>query len=256
VGNDEDVRARLGEAVVVSDGSLAVADRLCAACVDLLDVDGAALSVIHAGASTGTLGASNELSKRLDDFQFTFGEGPCLDAVRDGLPVCAPDLRDPNEQRWPAFAGAVLDAGVQAVFALPVSIAAERIGALDLFRSDAGPLTEAAFEGGLLAAQLAALPLLSLLRENIGWRRAGNDSDAASDGWKQLSAIARIEVYQATGMLVAQLGIGPVAALLRLRAHAFAYDLTASEVAWGIIERRVVLEPDASYPPDSGETRP
>jgi hypothetical protein len=45
-------------------------------------------------------------------------------------------------------------------------------------------------------------------------------------------------------MVMARLNIGATEALVRLRAYAFAHDLTASEVGWGIIERRISLEDD------------
>ena len=56
--------------------------------------------------------------------------------------------------------------------------------------------------------------------------------------------LEQVEVYQATGMVMARLNIGATEALVRLRAYAFAHDLTASEVGWGIIERRISLEDD------------
>lgn len=79
---------------------LAAADRLCRACVDLLEVDGAAVSLVNDGVTRGTFGSSSELSRRLDDFQFTFGEGPCLDltAAPDPSAVarpCGPHARLP-----------------------------------------------------------------------------------------------------------------------------------------------------------------
>jgi hypothetical protein len=51
-----------------------------------------------------------------------------LDAVSDGRPVLVTDIGRGSEQRWPAFAESVLDAGVQAVFALPTAIAATLSG--------------------------------------------------------------------------------------------------------------------------------
>ena len=49
---------------------------------------------------------------------------------------------------------------------------------------------------------------------------------------------------QATGMLVAQLGIEPADALVRLRAHAYATGASATDVARGILDRRLRLEED------------
>ena len=138
MGARERLRAELGAAVTGPGGALSAADRLCRACVKLLAVDGAAVSLTHDGTTMGTFGSSGEMSRRLDELQFTYGEGPCLDAVASGRPVLVGDIRDRQEQRWPAFSRAVLDSGVRAVFALPVAIAHSPVGALDLFSAPAG----------------------------------------------------------------------------------------------------------------------
>jgi hypothetical protein len=247
VDTRERLRADLGDAVRGPGGPLAAADRLCRACVELLAVDGAAVSIAHAGSTQGTFGSSGEVSRRLDEYQFTFGEGPCLDAVSSGRPVLVGDVGDRGEQRWPAFSRAALDSGVRAVFALPVALARAPIGALDLFRNEAGPLTAANLEGGLWAAELAALPFLDLLTE-VG------TSDYGDDSWDQLASLERVEVYQATGMIIGHLDVDAAEALVRLRAYAFSHGLTASQAAWAIVERRVSLAEEESFriPPGGG----
>lgn len=235
------MRADLAATIAGAGTALAAADRLCSACVDLLEVDGAAVSLMHDGMTQGTFGSSGELSRRLDELQFTYGEGPCLEAVQRRGPVLVADLDDPAEQRWPAFRGAVLASGVSAVFALPIAIASFYVGALDLFRARSGPLSGEALDGGLLVAELAALPLLDLMTSDVDWDRAGE----GGDGWEQLASLERVEVYQATGMIMGALDIGPTDALSRLRAHAFSAGMTASEVAWAIVERRLILGDDS-----------
>ena len=233
------MRAALNAAVSGAGSGMSKADRLCHACVDVLTVDGASLSLMHEGTSRGTVAASGELSRRLDELQFTFGEGPCFDAMRTARPVLVEDLRDPAEQRWPAFSGAGLEAGVRAMYALPVSAARSHIGVLDLFRSAPGRFSVEEVSGGLLAAELASLPLLDLLTDAPSPSK-DDEGDAVTD----ISALERVEVYQATGMLMAQLDCGPAEALVRLRAHAFSVGSTASEVAWQIVERELALEAD------------
>jgi hypothetical protein len=237
-----DLRAQLGAAMAGPGGAIGEADRLCSACVDLLDVDGAAISIIYEGVTWGTFGSSGDLSRRLDELQFTFGEGPCLEAVQQGRPVLMPDVGDPGHVRWPAFSEAMQRSGVQAVFAWPVRIAAAHVGALDLFRNSVGSFTDDAMSGASWAAELAALPLLDFMAD-------ANEDQAheTEDGWARLESLDRLEVYQATGMVMAQLGVGPAEALVRLRAHAFAHDLTASDVAWSIVERRLTMETDATW---------
>jgi hypothetical protein len=247
---------RVREALEVAMGSgvgVSAADRLCVACVDLLKVDGAAISLMHEGATQGTFGSSGPLSRRLDEFQFTYGEGPCLDAVSGGRPVLVADIGHADEHRWPAFAAAALDAGVHAMFALPAAIATTHIGVLDLFRNAPGPLSAEGLTGGLLAAELAALPLLDLMTADLDWASAGE----GGDGWSQLASLERVEVYQATGMIMGQLDIGPADALVRLRARAFATGQTSSDVAWAVVEGRLSLDLDDAWrgPDDAAAAR-
>lgn len=244
------VEAGLNAAMLDRGGPRAVADRLCAACVELLDVDGAALSVIHAGTISRSFGASDQRSRELDELQFTFGEGPCLDTVRSGRPVLVADLAEPTESRWPAFGDGALRLGVRGVFALPVSLTSIQIGALDLFRTAPGALDDGVIRGGLLAAELAALPLLDMIA--AGLDAAVDDETAAA--WDELTALSRVEVYQAAGMLIAQLGIGPTEALVRLRGYAFAHGRSASEVAWEILDRRLRLDNDDGWQPPGGDS--
>ena len=235
----EHLRTELGTIMSGTGTGREAADRLCVACVDLLEVDGAAISMVYDGYSHGTFGASSATSRRLDEFQFTFGEGPCLDAAAGGEAVLAPDLDAPGEQRWPGFAGAALGEGIRAVFALPIMITSACVGALDLFRERPGPLTADHLAGGMLAAELATMPLLDLIASTKV--NEGLELDRQRD---HLADLDRIEVYQATGMLIAQLDVDPAEALVRLRAHAIATGQTASEVAWAIVERRLELERD------------
>ncbi len=247
-GSLEPMRTELTAAVSAAGRGLPAANELCLACVALFEVDGAAVSMVHDGASRGTFGSSNATSRRLDEFQFTFGEGPCLDAVSARRSVLVPDLDSPGEQRWPAFAGAVLDEGIRAVFALPIMITSVCVGALDLFRAGPGPLHGDELAGAMVAAELAAAPLLELVAGGADGRELGDDlAGNGETGLGRLAELDRIEVYQATGMLISQLGVDAAEALVRLRAHAIATGQTASQVAWAILERRLVLERDARH---------
>ena len=245
------LRQGLGSALVGAESPLAAADRLCEACVDLLDVDGASISLIRDGATQGTFGSSGELSRTLDELQFTYGQGPCLDAVTTNRPVSAEDLDGPGEDRWPALSQAVLAHGIRALYALPVSVASTPIGALDLYRLRSGPLDGAALTGGLWAAGLASLPLLDLMNADLDWQSAG----AGHDGFEQLASLERVEVYQATGMIVAAFDVNAADAVALLRGHAVAHDLTASEAAYRVLDRRILLADGELRPADGGRQR-
>ncbi|OBF55075.1 antitermination regulator [Mycobacterium sp. 852002-50816_SCH5313054-b] len=216
------------------------ADRLCEACVVLLDIDAAALSLIFDGATTGTLGSSSDSARRLDEVQFTVGEGPCVDSIAQRRPVLVVDLVDLGDRRWPAFGPEMLAHQIRAVFALPVVVAGEYIGALDLFRHQPGPLDRVNFAGAVAAAEVAGIPLLDLLSADL----QAAIGDPGSNAWADLNSLSRAEVGQATGMLVAQLDIDPAEALVRLRAHAYATGRSATDVARDILDRRLKLESD------------
>jgi GAF domain-containing protein len=237
--DNDDVKERLLDAIGDARGAVA-ADRLCEACLGLLDVDAAAISLVFDGANVGTLGASGAQARIYDELQFTIGEGPCLESVARRAPVLVADLADPLERRWPAYGPVMIAYKIRSVYAAPVVLAGEFVGALDLFRTAPGPLADEQATGMMAAAALAELPLLDLLGDDL--QAAANDP--YSNAWAELNALSRNEVSQATGMLIAQLGVDATVALARLRAHAFAANRSATAVARDIIDHRLRLEPN------------
>ncbi|WP_123029075.1 GAF and ANTAR domain-containing protein [Mycolicibacterium stellerae] len=226
---------------VVGDARGAQAgDRLCEACVALFDVDAAAISLIFDGVDIGILGASGTTARELDELQFTVGEGPCLDAVAHRIPIFVLDLADPREVSWPAYRPALLAREIRGVYALPIVIAGQFVGALDLFRNLPGLLAADDLTGVLAAADLAQLPFLDFVGTDLETALTDPDSDA----WAELDTLSRTEVSQATGALVAQLEVAPAAALLRLRAHAYVTGRSATDIALDILAHRLELEAD------------
>jgi GAF domain-containing protein len=215
------------------------ADRLCRACVRLLGIDAAAISLVFDGANAGTLGASAPAARRYDEEQFTSGEGPCLDAVARRGPVTVADLADPSENRWPAYGPAMLAHHIRGVHAMPIVVAGECLGAINFFHAQPTTLTDDQVLGVVAAAGLAELPLLDLLDQNLNQATTTPRSDA----WAVLNTLTRAEVSQATGTLMAQLHIEAPAALVRLRAHAYATGRSTTDVARDILEHRLRLGP-------------
>ncbi len=206
----------------------------------LLDIDAAAISLVFDGANTGTVGSSSARAKTYDELQFTLGQGPCLESVTRRAPVLVTDLADPKDQRWPIYGPAMLELDIRGVYAMPLLVAGEYIGALDFFRVLPGQLAGVELAGAVVAAELAGMPILDLLDADLQAAVA----EPGSTAWAELNTLSRAGVSQATGMLVAQLHIEPAAALLRLRAHAYATGRPATEVARDILERRLRLDAD------------
>ena len=106
--------------------------------------------------------------------------------------------------------------------------------------SSPGKLGVEQLRGALVAAELAQMPLLDLMASDL--QAAVTDPD--SDAWIELTTLSRAEVSQATGMLVAQLDITAAAALVRLRAHAYATGRGITDVARDILDFRLRLDSD------------
>ncbi|BDX35133.1 GAF domain-containing protein [Mycobacterium antarcticum] len=216
-----------------------VADRLCQACVHLLGVDGAAISLVNDGVNIATLGASDPAARSYDELQFTLGVGPCLDAVAHRAPVMIADLADRSGgSRWPAYGEAMLANRIRGVYAMPIVVAGEYVGALDVFNAEPPAWTVEQLIGIGEAAELAQIPVMDLLARDMGEAAAPPGSAA----WNEIRMLTRAEVSQATGVLMAQLHLSAPAALIRLRAHAYASGRSATAVAGDVLARRLHLE--------------
>jgi hypothetical protein len=201
--------------------------------VEVLPVDGAGVSVSDASSRRTTVSVSDELAGYIEEIQHTLGEGPCVEAFATGAPVMVGDLNQDTNVRWPMFSAEMQGRGVGAVFAFPLQIGAIRVGVLDLYRITPATLNSSALAEALRTADTLALVVVDLL------------SPAGVDGglpWDIESH--RVEVYQATGMIMAQLNISVDDAFVRLRAFAFAHGRRLSEVALDVIERRLRFDED------------
>ena len=209
--------------------------RLCRAAVTSVPASGADVSVITEAGARGVGAASDHASRRIDELQFTLGEGPCIDAFSTRRPVLEPNLGGGGALRWPVYSPAAQREGVRAVFAFPLQIGAARLGVLDLYREEVGSLTREALAQALSFADVA-LTLLLDAQEQAAPGAAADGLDAALE--------YRFELHQAQGMVMVQLGISLAEALAVLRAYAYSHDRHLTEVARDVVARTVRLDLD------------
>jgi len=206
---------------------------VCAAAVPGVGVDGAGVTVMVSTTVRDTVHATDRVAGELEEWQLTFGQGPCVDAFAEDGPVLIIDLDAPiHLARWPVFTPAALRSGARAVFALPLQVGAIRLGVLDLYRARPGPLSDDQLADALAFADAAGM----LLLEGAG----GEPPDSAELAWQRDDPTSHhAEVHQATGMILAQLGISAEAAFARLRAYAYANDRRLGNVAADVVGRRL-----------------
>src|SRR5882762_9158932 len=124
-----------------SDGRSEAA-RLCEVCADAIEMSGAGVMLMSGDVPHGSVCSSNSVSELIEDLQYTFGEGPCIDAFQSQRVVLEPDLANPEVPRWVAFTPPAVAAGARAVFGFPLQIGSVHLGALNLYRDQPGPLSD------------------------------------------------------------------------------------------------------------------
>jgi hypothetical protein len=241
------VRALIAEQPVMGDGVVGDLRRLCRAATVALSGSGAGMSVMAEDGVRGVTAASDPTAERLEDLQFVFGEGPCIDAFEARRPVLVPDVTDAAAHRWPVYTSGVHDLGVRAVFAFPLQVGAARLGVLEVFRSRHGPLTADELGQALTFADAAVTVLLDGQAVAPPGAAAPGVAEAVDSG---------AELFQAQGMVTVQLGVTLADALARIRARAYADDRPLREVARDIVARRLRLDLDGAGPPSVTDVAP
>jgi hypothetical protein len=229
--NDVDPTAlitRLARLVADGDVDQPLETRLALAYLSVLGGDGAAITLSYTHPDRITLCTTDDTAARLEDLQDVLGEGPGPTAYETGT-ITVADLNT-DHSPWPLFTDeARTIPGTALVQAVPIRPGTSVLGVITIHYATAGDLPDAG-QAQFLADTIGA----ALVK----------GSPTHDDEWHRSSWSSRSEIHQATGMVVAQLRIGPDDALALLRAHAFSHNLPLTEVAALLISRRLHFSDD------------
>lgn len=209
-----------------------LADELLEAARSAAGVDGAGLAWMSGGVPGSLIGATDEPARRIEELQFTVGEGPCIQGALTGRPVLVEDLAL-SVSVWPVFSVGALKAGVAAVFAFPLRVGETVLGVLDLYRRTPGPLSPPELAEASAFTTVATWVLLHLSPGMV-------DPSLFPDLTERVGA--RAEIHRAAGVLAVQLGMSPSDALTVLRARAFTDRRTIADLARGILAQTAVTD--------------
>ncbi|HEV3356386.1 MAG TPA: GAF and ANTAR domain-containing protein [Pseudonocardiaceae bacterium] len=196
-------------------------------CVELLDVDAAGLLLADQHGQLQLIASSNDQVRLLELFQLQNDQGPCLDAFNTGSQVSNADMS--ATAPWPRFSAAAIAAGFAAVDALPMRLRSDVIGALNLFRTHPGELTDLTLR---TARALADVATIGILQE-----RSIRHHEVLTE---QLQAAlnSRVIIEQAKGLIAERLDVDMNAAFAVLRGYARSRNLKLGAVARAVIAGR------------------
>jgi hypothetical protein len=208
-------------------------DRLCQAVVDVLAVDGAAISVYLGADIAVPVGASNPDAAHAEAVQFTVREGPCLSAYTLRRPVAIPNLDEPDapvRTQWPTYTAELTrHTPYRAAFAYPLLVRQSAMGSLSVYRRLPGP------PGTVSDVTAIATAITAYLVESEAF--AGLNRELEHPWINGPTSAARRQVWLAQGLTMKANRLNPAQALDLLRAQAYTagrlLDAVADDIATG-----------------------
>jgi GAF domain-containing protein len=165
------------------------------ACQTIPGCEGASISLTldRLPGGMATFAPTDEWTSVLDDRQNAANEGPCLQSARTGTVVQVADFR--TETRWPRFLPSAVELGLNSSLSLPLMVASERIGGLNLYSRQAD-----GYSGDSVAAgQRLALQAAVVVANAQAYERTLRLVDQL-----QAALASRAEIEQAKGILMAE----------------------------------------------------
>ncbi|MDQ3899986.1 MAG: GAF and ANTAR domain-containing protein [Actinomycetota bacterium] len=181
-------------------------DRLAALTAQALPEGSSCGVTVRQNSRAITLAASDERARRIDQLQYDFDEGPCLETLATGKPHHIVDTA--TETRWPSFCPAAHQQGVRSCLGLPLTGPTGLMGGYNLYS-----MRPAAFapdvRGQLEVFAGNAAGALAVAMKLADQKQMSDDLHDA--------LTSRAVIDQATGIIMAQQRCGAAAAFAILR---------------------------------------
>jgi GAF domain-containing protein len=195
--------------------------------------DYAAITTLRDGKPE-TIVATDPVIEQVDQAQYDFESGPCLDAFRTGEVFRIDDTDD--EKRWPEFARACGAHHIRSTLSLPLMADGEGIGALNLYSRTPQAFSPADEVHARRFSEPAAVVVANAY---LFWecRQLAENLEAAM--------ASRAVIEQAKGVLMAQRGVDADAAFDLLRIVSQRENVKLREVAQRLVEQVTAGQPSS-----------
>jgi GAF domain-containing protein len=216
-----ELRVALPEADDLLAGLLRVAE----ATRTVLEVDGAALTLVHEDGPPRWVAATDAAMELLVQVQHDFGDGPYLQAYAQDRAVVVEDLA--AAPAWVRLNAVVGQLHVCGALSVPVRVAGQPVGTLDVYSTQPRPWTAHELEGlGEFAAVAGELVHTAV-------ELAARELEVAQ---LRQALTSRVWIEQAKGVLAASQGTDPEAVFQQLRIRARSSSRRLAEVAQEVLQ--------------------
>ncbi len=174
-----------------------------------------------------TVAASDRIAQRVDDYERTTGDGPCVDAIEEETPQIDPDIT--TNCQWPQLAALLIeDTPVRGVMGFRLLVNQRKSGALNLFSDTANAFTKESAGQAIVLAAFASVAINAIAHgEDAATMRRGLASNR--------------EIGKALGMLMMLHGYSEDEAFTMLRRHSQHLNIKLADVARRVIDQRGLL---------------
>jgi GAF domain-containing protein len=191
----------------------------------VVGVDGTGLTLAHEDGRPRWVAVSDAAMELLEQIQHDFGEGPCLAAFAEDRVVAVEDLR--RELVWDRIAAVVGQLQVCGVLSVPVRLADQPVGTLDVYATQPRAWSPTEVEA------LGALAVVTAELVSTGVELAVRDAEVAQ---LRRALASRVWIEQAKGVLAATRGVSPDAAFQQLRKQARSSSRKLADLAQEVVQ--------------------
>jgi transcriptional regulator with GAF, ATPase, and Fis domain len=208
----------------IGDGDLlATLDQLVGLTIDAVDADMAGLTIRDYRGRPTTAVHTEDMVLALDQAQYDHDSGPCLDAARTHTVFRVQDTA--TETRWTEFAHAAHAHGIHSSLSLPIVVANEGLGALNIYDHRIDHFDDETVRLGSLFAGQCSIA-------GLHWFMANEASNLAA------ALTSRAAIEQAKGIIMATTGTSADDAFDLLREQSQRENRKLREIAEEIVARQ------------------
>jgi GAF domain-containing protein len=205
-----DAFAALSDTLVDDYDVVDLLQSLVERCAEVFDITAAGILLADRDGRLEVVASTSEASRLVEVMQLSAQAGPCIECFRTGETVSLPDIGE-APKAWDRFRVSASEQGFASVFATPMRLRDDVMGALNLFRSETGELND---RDARAARALANVATIGILQER-SIRETGLVREQL-----QYALNARVVIEQAKGVLSHTHGVSTDVAFEILRSYA------------------------------------